>query len=282
MIFLKDRSVLRQSRLNAPRQVGALTVFAAAVLVVVLAPSGALAQENPAGSGARNADRPGDRAPRTAPKMQKKRPGSLGGGGGRDVMSVLTDEQRKRVRQVLEQVWQTPEVLAARENVQTATEEYRVALKTAVDRVDPEVGKLMSKLHDYSRSQALRNQYDEFKKRRGPMGPGGGPGGPPRPGMRDRDMAPNGNGPFGGLPDFFRNLTEEQKKIFLEARRRAEESEELRVLREQFLGTTDREARFRLQIKHRRLLRDEMLRIDPRIADFTPKVNPSPAGPAKP
>lgn len=84
--------------------------------------------------------------------------------------SALTQEEWERVRQVLADVWNQPEVAGAREAVHQATVAYREAVQSAVAKKDPGVAPLLEKMHRHFESTSGR--------RRGGQGPGpGGPGG---------------------------------------------------------------------------------------------------------
>jgi len=91
----------------------------------------------------------------------------------------LSPEERKRIDGILSQAWTDPAVIAAREEVHTATDNYRKALRNAVERIDPTAVPLMGKLHDKSRFEAMRRKIPGD----GPpgMGPGTGPQLPPDP-----------------------------------------------------------------------------------------------------
>ena len=212
---------------------------------------------------------------RRPPQDPSQRSGSRGfGNKPGDPLNGLSEEERRRVREVLAKVWQDPEVMAAKESVRISTEEWRAAMKEAVNRVDPGVAELMNKMYEQSRSAEVRRRYEESMGKGGPGGPGR-PGGPPKgpPGMRP-GAGPNG---MPGLPEYVRALDEEKKKIFLEARAKASEVESIRTLRSQMeklylQEKTTREERHRISMEMRRALREEMIRIDPRVAEFVPDV----------
>ena len=95
----------------------------------------------------------------------------------------LSDEERTKIREALQQVWSDPEVIAARHELQQASEKYRETMRTALKDVDPEIQPILQKMMMMSP--------------RGPGGPGDGPGNGPN----DR---PGGGGPGGrewGDPD---------------------------------------------------------------------------------
>jgi len=89
----------------------------------------------------------------------------------------LTREEREHVRSVFTEVWDDPDVVAARQAVHEATRHYRETVKAAVRRTDPSVIPLMEKMHRQIRSSAMRH-------RRSPPGSRKRPGGP-RPLPRD-------------------------------------------------------------------------------------------------
>jgi hypothetical protein len=211
---------------------------------------------------------PGEKAPgEKAPAEKEKRgpgmkpggpsgPGGPGGPGGKDRMGVdFTEAEMKRVREVLAEVWQDPGVLAAKEKVKLATDEYRDVLKAAVRRVDPEAEKLMAKMHELSRTMAMRREHDAHRKR---MFAGVGPG-----------------GPLGlGLHEFLGRLSEEERKVFLAARETAEESEAVKAMREEMRSVEDPEERMRYMMRSRDLLLEEMVKVDARVKEMLPKLQP--------
>ena len=217
-------------------------------------------KENQSGKGSGNeARKPG--APRGFGQSERK-----------DPFSQLSEEEKKRVRAVLTKVWQDPAVMAAKEGVRVSTEEYREALKKAVTRLDPEAAGLMNKVHEGSESADMRKRFEENM---GGMRPGG-PRGPGGPGKR-----PGGGGFMSDLPEFVRALTEEQRAIYLEAREQAESSEKIAELRKQ-VGALEkkerasREERYEMMMRMRRAMREEMIRIDPRVEKITPDFSRGP------
>lgn len=253
-------------------RLGGGVIFAGlAVLIFCLAPVGAQLGR---GGKDRKEGRAESPRPPQAPSQPQGPPRGFGNNNHRgDPLDGLTEEEKRRVRDVLAKIWQDPEVMAAKESVRISTEEWREALKKAVNRVDPTVAQLMNKLHEQSRSAEVRKRYEESM---GPGGPGR-PGGPPKgPGMR-YGMGPNG---MPGLPEYVRALDEEKKKIFLEARGKALEAEAIRALREQMEKLYEkekvaREQRHRVMMQMRRVLREKMIQIDPRIAKITPEIPPN-------
>lgn len=73
--------------------------------------------------------------------------GPFGHGPGRDDdFAKLTDEERTKVRQALENAWKTPEVEAARDRLMKANEDFRKAMQAAVEKSDPEAGRILTKI----------------------------------------------------------------------------------------------------------------------------------------
>ncbi|MEM7147716.1 MAG: hypothetical protein AAF591_21615 [Verrucomicrobiota bacterium] len=202
-----------------------------------------------------------------------RKPGGPGGpgSGGRDGMGdPFSEEERQRVREVLAKVWQDPEVVAAKENVAMATEEYREALKAAVLRVDPEAGELMARMHEKSKMMAMRNEHDAHRRRMF----GGGGGGPLGP----------------GLHEFLARLSDEERSLFMKAREKAEQTEAVQALREEMREVENPEERMRYMTRSRDLLLQEMVKIDERVKELLPRLQqqqqqrggrPSGVGPAR-
>jgi hypothetical protein len=68
-------------------------------------------------------------------------------GGMRDTgWDQLTEVEKKRLREALDKVWESPEVAAAREKIMKATEEMRGTIRTALEKNDPEAAKIMAKV----------------------------------------------------------------------------------------------------------------------------------------
>jgi hypothetical protein len=178
------------------------------------------------------------------------------GGGGKEWMGAgLTEEEGRRIREVLAQVWQDPELLAAKEKVKMATDEYREVLQAAVRRVDPTAEKLMAKMHEMSRTMAMRNEHDAMRRRLFGKGGMGGPLGP-------------------GLHEFLGRLSEEDREIFLAAREQAEELEVVKAMREEMRSVEDADERVQFMTRSRDLLLAEMVKIDERVEGMLAKMQP--------
>ncbi len=283
MNFSFSRTALMASSSRIPAILTALL----AVTAVIFA-AGAPAQPGPGGPGRPksptedNEGKSSGVGPERAPGSEGRMPGPPrghgpeGGAGERgDPFSSLSEEEQRRVREVLEKVWQDPAVMAAKEGVRVSTEEYRQALQRAVTRLDPEVAALMNKVHEGSKSADLRKRYEEHMGQ-WPGGPGRAPGGPGGPVKRP------GGGEFAlDLPEFVRALDEEKRAIYLEARDKAQASEKIAVLRKDLEDLekkerASREELFRLLFQMRRAMREEMIRIDPRVEDIVPEFSRSP------
>jgi hypothetical protein len=99
----------------------------------------------------------GDRPPpdgqgyRPGPPRGGMMPGASGmypRGGDREHMEAfnqLPEEERRRVREAFEKVWNKPEVIGARDRLMKANEEYREALHHALEEADSGVVKIIEK-----------------------------------------------------------------------------------------------------------------------------------------
>ena len=73
--------------------------------------------------------RPGSAEGKSGDGGKPGSPRGFGQGERGNPFSSLTQEEQKRVREVLAEVWQDPAVMAAKEGVRVSTDEYREALK---------------------------------------------------------------------------------------------------------------------------------------------------------
>ncbi len=84
----------------------------------------------------------------------------------------LSSEDRERIRAVLAEAWKRPEVIAARDEVHSATENYKKALEKAVSEIDPDAEGLMKRLHNESKMEAMRHRLPPHPRGTGRgMGP---------------------------------------------------------------------------------------------------------------
>jgi len=179
----------------------------------------------------------------------------------------LTPEERKRIDGILSQAWTDPAVIAAREEVHTATDNYRKALRNAVERIDPTAVPLMGKLHDKSRFEAMRRKIPG--DRPPGMGPGTGPG-------IGTGIAPD---PAGAIPAIaiqeanLRHLEGPDRERFLQLARQIQEDGTLKPNVKATFETWTRGGRD--AGKSRRELRDrflaEMRKRDPWAAEILKK-----------
>ena len=85
------------------------------------------------------------------------------------------------------------------------------------------------------------------------------------------------------LPEFLRALDDEKKDIYLAARRKVEASGKISGLRKEMTALekkerASREERFKFMMRMRRAMREEMIRVDPRVAEFLPEAPKSRSG----
>lgn len=179
----------------------------------------------------------------------------------------LSPEQREKLREALRGVWTDPAVINAREEVKHATEAYQAAIKAAVERADPSVTDLLSKVQGAGMMGAMS-----------PGGPGGpsGPGGPGGPG------SPNGS-PRRGFdqqirpPGFLESLSPEAREKFRKTEEAAMGSEAVKAARAELDRIHEEdEALRRKRIEAHRNLRkvtvEEMIRIDPSVAEMQKRL----------
>lgn len=170
----------------------------------------------------------------------------------------LSPEQREKLREALRGVWTDPAVINAREEVKHASEAYQAAIKAAVEKTDPSVAELLSKVQGAGMM--------------GPMPPGapGSPGNPAGQGSA-------GGGPGRGFepqirpPGFLDSLTPEARETFRKAEEQALSSESVKAVRAELdqIRQEDEALRRKRIEAHRKLRKvtvDEMIRIDPSIA----------------
>lgn len=182
----------------------------------------------------------------------------------------LSPEQREKLREALRGVWTDPAVINAREEVKHATEAYQAAIKAAVERADPSVTDLLSKVQGAGMMGAMSPG--------GPGGPGGpsGPGGPGGPG------SPNGS-PRRGFdqqirpPGFLESLSPEAREKFRKTEEAAMDSEAVKAARAELDRIHEEdEALRRKRIEAHRNLRkvtvEEMIRIDPSVAEMQKRL----------
>jgi len=176
----------------------------------------------------------------------------------------LSPEQREKLREALRGVWTDPAVINAREEVKHATEAYQAAIKAAVERADPSVTDLLSKVQGAGMMGAMSPG--------GPSGPGGpgGPGSPngsPRRGF-DQQIRP---------PGFLESLSPEAREKFRKTEEEAMNSEAVKAARTELdrIHEEDEALRRKRVEAHRNLRKvtvEEMIRIDPAVAEMQKRL----------
>lgn len=171
---------------------------------------------------------------------------------------TLSPEQREKLREALRGVWTDPTVINAREEVKHATEAYQAAIKAAVEKADPSVAELLSKIQGTGMMGAM---------------PPGGPGGPGGPG------ATSGRGfePQIRPPGFLEGLSPEAREKFRHAEERAIASDRVKSVRAELdqIRQEDEALRRKRIEAHRKLRKvtvEEMVRIDPAIAEMQKRL----------
>lgn len=185
----------------------------------------------------------------------KKRPWDKGERERAAAWEALGPEQREKLRESLRQVWTDPAVINAREEVKHASEAYQAAIRSAVERTDPEVAALLAKI-----------QSD------GGMGTGfGTPGGP---GM----MPPRGFEEQIRPPGFLDGLEPAMRARYAKAESAAMDTSAVKSARKELndIRKEDESLRRRRIEAHRKLRKitvEEMLRIDPGLAEVQKRLS---------
>jgi len=176
----------------------------------------------------------------------------------------LSPEQREKLREALRGVWTDPAVINAREEVKHATEAYQAAIKAAVERADPSVTDLLSKVQGSGMMGVMP------------------PGGPGAPGGTGGPGSPNGS-PMRGFdqqirpPGFLESLSPEAREKFRKTEEEAMNSGAVKAARAELDRIREEdEALRRKRIEAHRKLRkvtvEEMIRIDPAIAPMQKRL----------
>ena len=204
-----------------------------------------------------NAQAPGDEKKTRKPPAQVSK---------EKAASPLTPTERERIRKVLAEAWERPDVIAARDEVHMATENYKRALNEAVAKIDPGAEELMNRLHKGSKMEAMRHRLPPHRK------------------------GPNGHGPVSSPEELverlassepaFRTMSFDERRRFLEIARKVHESgaidDELRKALEKS-GKSD--SHLAARKRTRKALLDAMMREDPWVKKAIaagPKRTPRP------
>lgn len=169
----------------------------------------------------------------------------------------LTPEQKEKLRQALRDVWADPAVIAARAEVKQASDAYQAAVKAAVSRADPSIADALAKIQ-----RANSGIAHEHISGRPPMGLG------PKRGFED-EFKP---------PGFLDSLPPEAREKFRKAESEAVKAESVTAVRAELeeIRRQDEELRSKRLEAYRKLRKavtDEMVRIDPSIAELQKRLS---------
>jgi hypothetical protein len=128
---------------------------------------------------------PGGRSGRPFVDMMRQRYDGKGGG-----MDQLNEEDRKRLRSVMEKVWSKDEVKTARDAAADAAKKYRDVMHEAAIKEDPSLAPLLEKIKANMERVPMGGPG-------GPGGPGFSPGQPSQPGQPGQPGQPNPDRPKG-------------------------------------------------------------------------------------
>ena len=101
-------------------------------------PGDAAKKMGPSGPGGPGGDRRGDH--------RFSRPGGGMSPFGGDGFDRLPDAEKSRVRAAMEKAWSSPELQQAKERFMKANDEFRSAMRIALEKVDPEVVSILEKI----------------------------------------------------------------------------------------------------------------------------------------
>lgn len=196
------------------------------------------------------------------PKSQDAPPPPAGGSRA-DVWRHLEPEQRQKLREAMRQSWTDPAVINAREEVKQAGEAFQEAVKHAVERIDPSLVKLLQRVQGAEGPWPGREPENEEKSRGRGSGLSRGFGDQIRP------------------PGFLESLSPEEREKFRKAEEAALASEAVKAVREELdkIREEDEAIRRRRLEAHRKLRQvtlEEMVRIDPSIADLPKRLGGGP------
>ncbi len=169
----------------------------------------------------------------------------------------LTPEQREKLRQALRDVWADPAVIAARAEVKQASDAYQAAVKAAVSRSDPSIADALAKIQ-----RANSGIAHEHISGRPPLGMG------PKRGFED-EFKP---------PGFLDSLPPESREKFRKAEAEAVKAESVVAARAELEGIREedetlRSRRLEAYRRLRKAVTDEMVRIDPSIAELQKQLS---------
>ena len=193
--------------------------------------------------------------------MMRQRFNGKDGKDGKGGMDQLGEEDRKRLRAVMEKVWNDPEVKTARDGAADAAKKYRDVMHEAALKADPSLAPILEKIKANMERMPMgggpgfpSGQPGQQPNQPGQPGPGAGPQGPPNgpnagPGGNGGNGGPGGPGagepgnqrqgfrgdaarPFGIDPAEFQKLPEEQRGRLREAFEKIMQNPEVKAARE--------------------------------------------------
>lgn len=186
-------------------------------------------------------------------ERDKESKGPKMGGKGSSERS-LSQEEKERIRSVLAEAWKRPEVIAARDEVQAATETYKEALETAVLEIDPEAQSLMKRLHSESKMEAMKHRLPPHH--RGGPGRGMGPKSP-------KDVVER----IASSEPAFRDMNFEERRRFMDLAKAVHESGKIDTPMEKVMKAAAPKELGQARSRLREKLVEEMGKQDPWAAE---------------
>ncbi|MEM7698805.1 MAG: hypothetical protein AAF236_10410 [Verrucomicrobiota bacterium] len=161
----------------------------------------------------------------------------------------LPEAQREELREAIRQAWSDPAVVSAREDIRESTEAYQKALREAIDRTNPELSEVLSKMQHLSDGSVR----DRLGSRPGPKG---GERRPP-----EQMILP---------PGTFEKLSEEQREALKRSFDSIRETDEFKAATDRLEKIREQDEAIRAKrIEGHRAMRKMMLEA---LADEDPKL----------
>ena len=190
------------------------------------------------------------------PDFPRGKPSDRGDDPRTKLWDSLSPEQRDKLREALRDVWIDPAVINAREEVKLATDAYQAAIKAAVSRADPSIAGVMAKIQESN--SGLAHEHISGRPSMGSAGKSGFEG----------QIRP---------PGFLESVSPEMRQKIKKAEETAMVSpvviaakDELDAIRKE--GDAQRRKRIEAYRKLRKVTVDEMVRIDPSLAEVQVKL----------
>lgn len=221
---------------------------------------------------------------KSKPAKPEQRSRDKGATARLEAWESLDEAQREKLKKALREAWTDPAVISAREEVKQASDAYQEAIQDAVNRSDPSLAEVMSKIQRSNSGMAHERIWGR-PAREGRDGRKGMSPPTSRRGAQEKDDAKPRRG-FGGQlrpPGYLEALSAEERETFRRAEEAALASEAVRTARSELekLREEGEALRHRRLDAHRELRKatiEEMIRFDPTISKLREKLSGGDSG----